>query len=154
MSRRFIGRRAVALAWAILCTQLTAGGELFAQNASQASDETQSKQPSQPQDVAPVSKANPRIAQLIKDLDSDDFQTRQRAGRELEELGGQVIPQVTKALESASAEVKSRCMLLMARFLGSGDEPTRQAAERVMKQLQNSKDRFVARFAKDLAAGP
>jgi len=157
MSRRFIGRRAVALALTILCTQLTVGGELFAQTASQAPDETQSKQPSQPkqpQDAAPVPKANPRIAELIKDLDSDDFQTRQRASRELEKLGSQVIPQVTKALESASTEVKSRCMLLMARFLGSGGEPTRQAAWRALKQLQNSKDPTAARFAKDLLARP
>ncbi len=154
MSRRLSGRWGVASVLAMVCVQITVIGDLSAQNAPQSKEEAQSKETPQSQDAAASNEANPRIAQLIKDLDSDAFQTRQRASRELEKLGGQVIPEVTKALESASAEVQSRCLLLLTKCWGSRDEPTRQAAGRALKQLQDSKNPTVARFAKRLLVPP
>jgi len=147
MTKRCIGRWAVASVLVVVCAELTSGGELFAQSAT---DESQAQQPARSQEATASAEGNQRIAELIKKLDSDDFRTRQRASRELDKLGGQVIPEVTQALESASAEVQSRCLLLLTRCWDSKDEATHKAAERALKELQDSANPIVAQFAKRL----
>ncbi|MEO1994003.1 MAG: hypothetical protein ABGZ17_01870 [Planctomycetaceae bacterium] len=142
MSRRCILRLVGVSVWAVVCAQITAGGGLYAQNAPQSKDVTASQE------------ANARIAQLIKELDSDAFQTRQRASRELDKLGGQVIPEVTKALAHASAEVQARCLLLLTNCWRSPDESTRQAARRALKQLERSENSEVAVYAKRMLDPP
>jgi WD40 repeat protein len=58
-----------------------------------------------------------RVARLIKDLDSDDFETREKASRELEGLGQRAEGPLRDALKAGpSAEVRDRAERLLARL--------------------------------------
>lgn len=60
--------------------------------------------------LRPVVAADPKVtARLVADLDGDDFDTRERAARELEKLGEGVEPALRKALaDGPSAEQRRR----------------------------------------------
>jgi hypothetical protein len=66
----------------------------------------------------PPVKADPkRVAQLIADLDSNQFATRQKAGEELEYLGKYIKNDLEKALASAQGiETKQRIQQLVDRL--------------------------------------
>jgi sugar lactone lactonase YvrE len=57
-----------------------------------------------------------KIAKLVAELDSDQFEARKKAGKELEKLGETAAPLLRKALEAdPSAEVKKRLEDLLAK---------------------------------------
>jgi hypothetical protein len=58
------------------------------------------------------------LAKLIKDLDSDDFDTREKAEKELEKIGMAALTALQAALDSkeASMEVKMRAKRLVEKF--------------------------------------
>jgi hypothetical protein len=63
----------------------------------------------------PKTPADPRIAGLIADLDSDDFATREAASAMLRELGAKAAPALRRAATgSGSAEVRRRAEKLLA----------------------------------------
>jgi RNA polymerase sigma factor (sigma-70 family) len=69
------------------------------------------------------------VASLIADLDSDDFQVRDRATKELERLGDRVAQACRKALAGRpSLEMRRRLETLLAREAGEAKQPS---AERV-----------------------
>jgi RNA polymerase sigma factor (sigma-70 family) len=75
--------------------------------------------------LTPLSAADAKaIALLLADLDSDQFATRQRAARELENLGELAKPALRKVLDGQpSAEVRRQ----VQRLLGKLDGPVRAA---------------------------
>src|SRR5262249_11077241 len=57
-----------------------------------------------------------RLARLVKELDGDDFETRQKAETELEKLGELASPTLRKALEgNPSLEMRRRAERLLQR---------------------------------------
>ncbi len=66
--------------------------------------------PGRSQDKATQSK----VAELIKQLDADDFQAREDAERALIALGEQALAAVSEAAKSDSIEVKQRAMKILA----------------------------------------
>ena len=67
--------------------------------------------------AAPAAKANPTIAQFIKDLGDDDYRTREKAGRDLETLGEKALPLMRTALrETDSPEVQRRLAVMIRRM--------------------------------------
>ncbi|HJT77097.1 MAG TPA: hypothetical protein VJ739_07815, partial [Gemmataceae bacterium] len=61
------------------------------------------------------------LARLLRDLDANDFATREQASRELERLGKLVEPALRRAMAApASAEVRHR----VGRLLEALDQPT------------------------------
>jgi hypothetical protein len=67
----------------------------------------------------------PSIAALIADLDSDDFQTREKASATLARLGKKAEAALTQAIEKAdSAEVRARARRLLEKIQDVGDLPS------------------------------
>jgi WD40 repeat protein len=78
-----------------------------------------------------------KVARWIKDLDDDAFAVRQRAGRELEQLGDQVEGALREAAkETTSLEVRLRAQALLAKLDGSGASPDRLRQLRGLEILE------------------
>jgi WD40 repeat protein len=66
--------------------------------------------------LAPVARADEQVAQLIRDLDGDDFGVRERAAEKLAELGDLVKPALRKLLEGKpSLEARRRIVPLLVK---------------------------------------
>jgi hypothetical protein len=66
--------------------------------------------------LRPVAEPDPRqLARLIADLDSDRFEVRGQAQRDLEKLGELAAPALREALKSPSAEVRRKAEALLAK---------------------------------------
>jgi hypothetical protein len=80
-----------------------------------------------------------RIARLIDELDSTDFETRQRASRQLEQLGELVVDDLRKALQAGpSLEQARRIRPLLVRLAGpvaSGEQLRALRAVAVLEQI-------------------
>jgi hypothetical protein len=63
---------------------------------------------------SPDAKLTARIAQLVKDLDAADFDTREKAEKELRKIGKPALAAVTQATKSPSAEVQIRAKRILA----------------------------------------
>lgn len=60
--------------------------------------------------------ANPELAQLIEQLDSDEFAARQRAEQSLIARGRSVLPSIIAGINSASPEQAARCRHIFRRL--------------------------------------
>ena len=81
-----------------------------------------------------------RLARLIKDLDDDVFKVRERAWRELVEIGEPAVQALRAALKSPSAEVRDRAERLLEMILGkgmSGERLRQWRALEVLEQLEH-----------------
>src|SRR5258707_521154 len=54
-----------------------------------------------------------RVAKLVKQLGSDDFEEREKASKELEAIGGPALDALRAAAKSEEAEVKTRAASLL-----------------------------------------
>jgi WD40 repeat protein len=88
-----------------------------------------------------------RIAQLVKDLDADDFDAREKATTELEKVGAPAEPALRKALEGTpSAEMRIRAARLLEKFAGkvmSADDLRRQRALEVLEHIGGAEARTI-----------
>jgi WD40 repeat protein len=103
----------------------------------------------------PAAPDTKRLAQLIADLDREDFEVREKATRELERIGPPAEPALRRALEGTpSAELRSRVEHLLQR-LKPGAIPTDELiALRVLEALEIAGTPEARRFIKGLADGP
>jgi WD40 repeat protein len=105
--------------------------------------------------VASLGKSSGQLARLIADLDSDDFNVRDKAYKELAALGKSAEAALTKALEggSSSVELRRRAQDLLAKLDGSAESPEQRAVLRaieVLERLATPEARgLLARLAKD-----
>jgi WD40 repeat protein len=75
-----------------------------------------------------------RVAELVRDLDADSFETRERASAELAKLGPVAHAALRKALESPSPEVRRRAARLLP---GKGDpEPLSNEELRALRAVE------------------
>jgi hypothetical protein len=96
-----------------------------------------------------------RTARLIADLDSDRFEVRSQATRELERLGEGAVPALRQALDGKpSAELRRRAKQLLDEFASPNPYGERLQALRaieVLEDIGNSEARSaLARLAKGL----
>jgi hypothetical protein len=78
-----------------------------------------------------------RIAQLIKDLDAEEYDVRENATEELTEIGSAAKAALEEALKNPpSAEVKRRCTDLLRQLVGSSVEPGELRAARAVEVLE------------------
>jgi WD40 repeat protein len=86
-----------------------------------------------------------RITELIKELDSDDFDTREKASAELDRIGEPAEPLLRKALEGTpTAELRVRVTQLLDRFGGrvaSADVLRRERALEVLEHIDTDEAR-------------
>ena len=65
----------------------------------------------------PVGPADPAVAALVRDLGAADYKAREKAGRDLEELGDKALPHLRKALvDTTSPEVARRLSVLVRKM--------------------------------------
>jgi WD40 repeat protein len=105
--------------------------------------------------VQPVATPEPgRIARLLAHLDSDDFSTREKATRELEELGESAGPALRKALAGApSAELRQRAGPLLAALDRPADSLDRLRVLRAVEALEHAGSPEARRVLEKLAGG-
>src|SRR5262249_31026427 len=100
------------------------------------------------QSLKPVQGADEkRVAQLVKDLDNDDFEVREKASEELARIGEPSAGALRKALEgSSSAEMRSRITQLLDKFAGKSattDVVRRERALEVLEHIGGAEARAV-----------
>jgi hypothetical protein len=95
-----------------------------------------------------------RIAQLIKDLDADDFDARETASAELEKVGEPAGPALKKALEGTpSAELRLRVTRLLERFGGQVVSADMRRRERAMEALEQMGGAEAKALLEEIAKG-
>jgi hypothetical protein len=87
-------------------------------------------------------KVGDAVAQLIKDLGSSRYRTREVATQKLGELGEGILPALRKGAASPDLETRRRCRLLIGRI-------EIRAAEAVIAKWRKKMPDFLDRLAKD-----
>ncbi len=95
-----------------------------------------------------------RIARLIKELDADDFGTREKASAELIEVGEPAAPALREALGGTpSAEVRARIRRLLDRFGGKAVSADLVRRERALEVLEHMGGAEARELLEELAKG-
>ena len=95
-----------------------------------------------------------RLAQLIADLDSDDFNARENAFKELEKLGDLAQPALEKMnAETKSAEVMQRVALLLRRLKNPALAPEFLQSLRALEVLESLASPEARQVLQELAKG-
>jgi hypothetical protein len=95
-----------------------------------------------------------RIEQLIRQLDSDDFEARQQASAELAAAGAAAFEALARAARGDSLEVTSRALAILGKAAASDDETLRSAARKHLEQLAASDHPVASRRAKAILEPP
>ncbi len=90
------------------------------------------------------------IAKLLRELDDDSYQVRERATAELIKLGRPAVEAVAAAAEGQSLEVSRRCMQALTMWRESDNAELKAAANEALKGLIKSKNEHVASKAREL----
>jgi hypothetical protein len=104
-------------------------------------------------ETAPVEDA--RVAQLIKELDSDDFTVREKASQDLEQLGKTVEEALTREMrQTSSSEVRRRIKLLLEKLgPGAPRSPEQMRAARAVDVLEQVGTPEARQLLQQLARG-
>jgi WD40 repeat protein len=105
--------------------------------------------------LQPIKPIDPRrVARLIDDLDNDDFQTRERALRELDQLGEAVVDKLRKALQAGpSLEQVRRIRKLLGQLAGPVPSKEQLRAVRAVSILEHIGGAQAQKVLTRLAAG-
>jgi HEAT repeat protein len=95
-----------------------------------------------------------RLPRLIAELDSEDFQVRQKAARELDRMGEAAVPTLEKVLAGKpSPEVRRRAEELVARWSPATLSGDRLREVRAVEALELAGTREARRHLEALAGG-
>jgi RNA polymerase sigma factor (sigma-70 family) len=95
-----------------------------------------------------------RLGRLVKALDADAFDDREKATDELARLGAAAEPALRKALEGApSAEVKQRVELLLGKLRTAAASPEQTRELQELELLEQLRTPEAAALLKELAGG-
>ena len=93
-----------------------------------------------------------RIDACLRDLDSDEFEVRKRATRDLEQLGDQVVPALERCLAGRpSLEVRKRVEQVLEKALAPNPQRLRQS--RALEALERMGGDGARRLIEALAKG-
>ena len=87
------------------------------------------------------------IDDLIKDLDADEFGTREKASAQLREAGADAVDPLIEAAQGDSREVTIRALDILKHQAKSEDANLKKASLEGLKQLSNSDDETIAQGA-------
>lgn len=104
-----------------------------------------------PQPKAGASSAE--ITHWIRDLDADEFQTREDATARLIEAGLPGIESLQAALKESSLEVRTRVLYVLQELALSDDESTEDAARTALEVIAKPQETPLAQQASALLAG-
>ncbi len=90
-----------------------------------------------------------RIATLVEQLDSDKFAQRQKASRELADIGKPAIAALAEAATGESLEAIVRSIDILKGLCESKDDPTKAAAREALEKVAKSDRASAARRAQD-----
>src|SRR5262245_44450469 len=76
-----------------------------------------------------------RIDQLVEQLGSEDFQTRDAADRERRKIGRPAVPALETALESSDAERADRARKILDAIAKKKEAPKREMATRIWSSI-------------------
>ena len=94
-------------------------------------------------------------AQLVADLGSEDYATREAAGAALEGVGGEAIPVLREAVaRSASAEVRKRANELIETAAAPAARPDELRAVRAVEVLEGLRTPGARALLEKWASGP
>ena len=99
---------------------------------------------------APQPAAGESIEQLIEQLDSAVFDTREAAGTKLAAKGVAAIAALEKAAANGNLEVSSRATNILGGLLKSPDEATENTAFKALQNLADSDSASAARKARSI----
>jgi RNA polymerase sigma factor (sigma-70 family) len=95
-----------------------------------------------------------RLARLVKDLDADDFEVREKATDELAKVGGAAEEALRKALEGApTAEMKQRVELLLGKLQTASASPERTHESRALELLEQLRTPEAREQLRELSRG-
>ena len=94
--------------------------------------------------------AGETIAQLIEQLDSADFGTRDKAAGKLAARGKEAIAALEKAAANGNLEVSSSATTVLGKLLNSSDEATEKAANEALQRLADGDRPAPARKARSI----
>ena len=95
-----------------------------------------------------------QIPGLVKDLDSDDFATRENASRLLEKVGRQAEAELKRALEGDfSLEGKRRARALLEKMSPAGDAPAVHQQLRALEVLESAATAEARELLQSLSTG-
>jgi RNA polymerase sigma factor (sigma-70 family) len=96
-----------------------------------------------------------RLARLLKELDDDDFDVREKAAAELEKQGEPAAEALRKLLKDGapSAEVRVRAGALLEKLSGQGDSGERPRRERALEVLEQLGTAEAGEVLESLARG-
>jgi hypothetical protein len=100
-------------------------------------------------DAKPVA-AGETVEQLIEQLDSADFDTRDKASGKLAAKGKDAVPALEKAAANGDLEVSSAATNVLGKLLDSADEATTKAADEALQRLSDGDRPAAARKAKSI----
>jgi RNA polymerase sigma factor (sigma-70 family) len=96
-----------------------------------------------------------RVQRLIKDLDADAFETREKAAEELEKIGRAAGEALRKTLAGEpSAELRQRVELLLGKLRTASASPERTRESRALELLEQLGTPEAMALLKELAKGP
>ncbi len=94
------------------------------------------------------------IADLVKQLDADDFKARQLAAEKLSALGKSAIPALTDAAQSSQLELMSQALGILRGFHQDSNADLKAAAKEALEKVAAGTNPNAAQRAKDLLAPP
>jgi WD40 repeat protein len=95
-----------------------------------------------------------RVTRLLKELDSDDFETREKATEELEKVGNGAEPALRKVLAgNVSVEMKQRIELLLGKLRMATASPDRLREARALELLEQLGTPQAVELLKELSKG-
>ena len=95
-------------------------------------------------DETPVAEEEGDIAQWVKELDADDYGTRQAAQQKLEKAGESAIDSVREAALGESQEAASRAIDILRKHVQGTDSAVKNAATAALKKLAEGENAIVA----------
>src|SRR5690606_20748535 len=94
------------------------------------------------------------LAQLVEELDADQFSRRQAASEELSRRGSEAFPILEEAAKSGSREVTQRSLEILEKHYESDDTETKQAAREALERLAQDQSRRSGRLADEILNPP
>jgi hypothetical protein len=94
------------------------------------------------------------IADLVKQLDADDFKARQLAAEKLNALGKSAIPALGEAAQSTQLELMSQSLGILRGFYQDKNAELKTAAKEALEKVAAGNNPNAAQRAKDLLAPP
>lgn len=83
-------------------------------------------------ETAPQSEDEKKLAQLIRDLDNDDFHVREAATSELKKMGPAATKALSKAIkDTTSVEVARRITAILGKDVSDPDGPTPESRQKI-----------------------